>query len=84
MNRHSLDTFENSGAAAFTVNVGAKQAHPIRAFRESVSDTFRVFQQTGVLHPREYAETVPPSVHGAPRTAEVSASLHKGSFNILS
>ena len=82
--RHALSTFENSGAAAFTVDMGAKQAHPIQAFRERVSDTFRVFQQTGVLHNREYDETVPPSVHGAPRTAEVSVPLPRGVIHALS
>lgn len=38
-----------------------------------VKDAFNVFKERGVLHHTEYGAHIPAAVHGAPKTAEVSA-----------
>ena len=80
--RHALDALEDGTAKAFGVDVRAEHSHGIQNLKEKISDTLRVFQQTGVLHEREYNESVPASVHGAPRTAEVhDRSLRSSDFS---
>ncbi len=69
--RHALDALEDGAAGTFGIDARADQSHGIQNLKEKVSETLRVFQQTGVLHEREYDERVSPSVHGAPRNAEV-------------
>ncbi|CAL5218915.1 g661 [Coccomyxa viridis] len=68
--RHALDALEDGAAGTFGIDARADQSHGIQNLKEKVSETLRVFQQTGVLHEREYDERVSPSVHGAPRNAE--------------
>ena len=71
--RHALDALEDETADTCAVDVRAERSHGIQNLKEKVSETLRVFQQTGVLHEREYDERVPASVHGAPRNAEVQS-----------
>ncbi len=71
--RHALDALEDGAAGTFAIDSRADHSHGIQNLKEKVSETLRVFQQTGVLHEREYDERVPASVHGAPRNAEVQS-----------
>lgn len=73
--RRALDALEGGTAKAFAVDVRAEHSYGIQNLKEKVSESLRTFQQTGVLHEREYHESVPASVHGAPRTAEVHGAL---------
>ena len=71
--RGALDAPSSGSTAAFAVqNMHKEHSSALELAKARVSDTLQVFRQRGVLSHHDYAADVPASLHGAPRTAEVS------------